>query len=166
MATNNPTSSYGTYLLVKGLNYASGTWTAASGNTSYVKLIDIKDFPDLGGEPETLETTTLSDKVQTNILGIQSLDTFTFTANYTLADYIKLKALETYIATNGHATFELWFCPAGISTTPVDTDCTDGQFQFKGDISSFVAGKGVNEVKELTISISASTEITQLKTLV
>lgn len=27
------------------------------------KLIDIKEFPDLGGEPEMLETTTLSDNI-------------------------------------------------------------------------------------------------------
>ena len=28
---------------------------------SYKKLIDIKEFPDLGGAPERLQTTTLSD---------------------------------------------------------------------------------------------------------
>ena len=33
---------------------------AASGGT-YSKVVDIKDFPDLGGAPEMLETTTLSD---------------------------------------------------------------------------------------------------------
>ena len=33
-----------------------------SGST-YAKLVDIKDFPDLGGAPEMLETTTLSDKM-------------------------------------------------------------------------------------------------------
>jgi len=29
--------------------------------TSLSKVVDIKDFPDLGGAPEVLETTTLSD---------------------------------------------------------------------------------------------------------
>ena len=56
------------------------------------KLIDIKEFPDLGGEPEMLETTTLSDNMQTYIAGIQSLDGLSFTANYTLADFQTLKA--------------------------------------------------------------------------
>lgn len=158
-ATTNPTSSYGTFLMVKGLAYSAGAWSV-SANT-YTKLIDIKDFPDLGGTPETLETTTLSDKVQTNILGIQSLDIFEFTANYTLGDYVKLKALETYIAANSAVDFEIWFAPAGLSATPVTTDAKDGEFAFKGEISSYVAGKGVNEVKEITISISATTEITQ-----
>ena len=61
---------------------------------SWSKLIDIKEFPDLGGDPDMLETTTLSDKMQTFIAGIQSMDGLSFTANYTLTDYKALKALE------------------------------------------------------------------------
>ena len=33
------------------------------------KVVDVKDFPDLIGEPELLETTTLSDSQVTNIPG-------------------------------------------------------------------------------------------------
>ena len=58
------------------------------------KLIDIKEFPDLGGTPEMLETTTLTDRMQTYIPGIQSLDAMEFSANYTLTEYKKLKLLE------------------------------------------------------------------------
>ena len=54
--------------------------------STYTKLVDIKDFPDLGGAPEMLETTTLSDKMQTYIPGIQSIDALEFTANYTKTD--------------------------------------------------------------------------------
>ena len=61
--------------------------------STYTKLVDIKDFPDLGGAPEMLETTTLSDKMQTYIPGIQSLDALEFTANYTKTDFTTLKAL-------------------------------------------------------------------------
>ena len=61
---------------------------------AWEKLVDIKEFPDLGGEPEMLETTTLSDKMQTYIAGIQSLEGLSFNANYTKADFKKLKALE------------------------------------------------------------------------
>ena len=74
-------STYKVFLMKK----TSDTWS---------KLIDIKDFPDLGGSPELLETTTLSDKMQTYIPGIQSLDALEFTANYTKEDYSTLKALE------------------------------------------------------------------------
>ena len=49
--------------------------------SSYEKLVDIKDYPDLGGEPEMLQTTTLSDKMHTYTPGIQSLEGMTFTAN-------------------------------------------------------------------------------------
>lgn len=75
-------STYKVFLMKKG----------TTGNT-YEKLIDIKEFPDLGGDPEMLETTTLSDKMQTYIAGIQSLDALAFTANYTLTDYKALQAL-------------------------------------------------------------------------
>ena len=50
--------------------------------STYEKLIDIKDFPDLGGAPEMLETTTLSDKMQTYIPGIQNIDALEFSSNY------------------------------------------------------------------------------------
>ena len=53
----------------------------ASSEETYKKLIDIKEFPDLGGEPEMLETTTLSDSMQTYIAGIQSMDGLSFSAN-------------------------------------------------------------------------------------
>ena len=53
----------------------------ASSTGSYEKLLDIKSFPDLGGAPEMLETTTLSDNMQTYISGIQSMDGLEFDAN-------------------------------------------------------------------------------------
>ena len=89
MADIKAISTYKTYL-----HYKSGD--------SYEKLIDIKDFPDLGGEPEMLETTTLSDKMQTYIPGIQSLDALTFTCNYTKEEYAKL-CQQTNIYGDGHA---------------------------------------------------------------
>ena len=64
-------------------------------STDWEKVVDIKEFPDLGGSPEMLETTTLSDRMQTYIPGIQSLDALEFTTNYTLDDYKKLKASRT-----------------------------------------------------------------------
>ena len=65
---------------------------ASTGNT-YEKLVDIKEFPDLGGEPEMLETTTLSDNMQTSIAGILSLDGRSFSCNSHMAAFTKLKAL-------------------------------------------------------------------------
>jgi len=121
---------------------------------TYAKLIDIKDFPDLGGAPEMLETTTLSDGAQTYIPGIQSLDALEFTANYTKADYTTLAALA-----GTDTDYAVWFgaTEAGGVITP---DGSDGKFAFKGQLSVFVAGGGVNEVVDMTITIVPSTVIT------
>lgn len=78
--------------------------TTSSSTTTYEKLVDIKDFPDLGGAPEMLETTTLSDGAQTYIPGIQSQEALEFTANYTKDDFDTLKALE-----GTEVDFAVWF---------------------------------------------------------
>ena len=125
----------------------------ASSEGTYTKLIDIKEFPDLGGEPEMLETTTLSDKMQTYIAGIQSLDALSFSANYTLADYQRLKALE-----GKTESYAVWF--GGTESAGVVTpDGSNGKFSFDGELSVYPVGGGVNEVVGMNISIAPSTII-------
>ena len=132
------TSSYKTFLMHKD-------------GDEYKKLVDIKDFPDLGGAPEMLETTTLSDSMQTYIEGIQSLDALEFNINYTLEVY------ETIMAMKGVETeFAVWFG----GTDGENPTGSDGKFEFKGYISIRVTGKGVNEVREAVLSIAPSTPIT------
>lgn len=126
----------------------------ASASADYTKLVDIKEFPDLGGEPEMLETTTLTDGMQTYIPGIQSLDSMTFSANYTKADYTTLKGLEG--TTKDYA---VWF-GGTVSGTTVTPTGTDGKFKFEGQLSVYANGGGVNEVVNMTISIAPSTPIT------
>lgn len=134
-------STYKVFLMKK----TSDTWS---------KLIDIKDFPDLGGSPELLETTTLSDKMQTYIPGIQSLDALEFTANYTKADYTALKALD-----GEENDYAVWF--GGTESGGVVTPTGDnGKFAFKGALSVYASGGGVNEVVDMTITIAPSTPIT------
>jgi hypothetical protein len=120
---------------------------------TWKKVIDIKEFPDLGGTPEMIEITTLSDKVQRNIPGVQSLDALEFTANYTLTDYKALKALE-----GTEKEFAVWFggTENGDTVTP---NGSDGKFKFKGQLSVYTNGGGTNEVVEMTISIAASSAI-------
>ena len=121
---------------------------------TWEKLIDIKEFPDLGGTPEMLETTTLSDNMQTYIPGIQSLDALEFTSNYTRTDYKKLKALE-----GEDKEYAVWFggTESGGTLTPTGSD---GKFKFNGQLSVFPVGGGVNEVVDMTITIAPSTPIT------
>lgn len=121
--------------------------------STYEKLVDIKDFPDLGGSPEMLETTTLSNGMQTYIPGIQSLEALEFTANYDKTDYATLSALK-----DKDTKFAVWFggTEEGGVVTP---DGSEGKFEFSGKLSVFVAGGGVNEVVDMTITIAPSTAI-------
>jgi len=135
-------STYKVFLMKKGAN------------DTYEKLVDIKEFPDLGGAPEMLETTTLSDNMQTYIPGIQSLDALEFTANYTKADFTALKALDG--VENNYA---VWFGGTGEGENLTPTG-SDGKFEFKGQLSVFPVGGGVNEVVDMTITIAPSTPIT------
>lgn len=138
------TSSYKTFLM-KG--------TTSGDTTTYEKLVDIKDFPDLGGAPEMLETTTLSDPMSTFIPGIQSLDALEFTTNYVLEDFKKLKELD-----GKNEKYAVWFgaTETGGVLTPTGSD---GKFSFEGQLSVFVVGAGTNEVRDMTITIAPSTPI-------
>lgn len=135
------TSTYMTFLMHK------------KDGSTYEKLVDIKTFPDIGGEPETLETTTLSDRMQTHILGIQGSEAMVFETNYDHTEYLALKELEG--KTEGYA---VWFGgeESGNTVTPTGTE---GKFSFDGMLSVRVTGGGVNEVRGMSISIAPSTVI-------
>ena len=49
-------------MAISSYNVILKTSDTASG--TYTKLVDIKDFPDLGSAPDTIEVTTLSDKMK------------------------------------------------------------------------------------------------------
>lgn len=135
-------STYKVFLMHKGAS-----------ESTYSKLLDIKSFPDLGGEPELLETTSLSDNMQTYILGIQSLEGLSFEANYDITDYQSLQALE---GSNEH--YAVWFGGTD-STGTLVPDGSEGKFSFDGELSVYVNGGGVNEVVNMTITIAPSTPI-------
>lgn len=126
----------------------------ATSGTTYSKLVDIKSFPDLGGAPEMLETTTLSDNMQTYIAGIQSLDALEFEANYTKTDYDALKKLE-----GKTEKYAVWFGGTGEGSA-LTPNGSDGKFAFEGQLSVYATGGGVNEVVGMNISIAPSTPIT------
>ena len=109
---------------------------------SVAKVIDIKDFPDLIGEPEMLETTVLSSDVQTHIPGVKAAQTLTFTYNFTKEDFAKVEA-----DANKPLHYALEF--------------SDGsKFTWEGQHSSRLPGKGVNEVIEAQVVCAASSAVT------
>lgn len=140
-------SSYKVFLM--------GLYAPATGTTGvWQKLVDIKDFPDLIEPPEQLETTTLSNKNRTYIPGIQDASEKTFTCNYTKADFDKLAALQGTLY--GYA---VWFGGTEVDAVVTPTG-SDGKFSFAGYITPSVSGAGVNEVVNMTITITPATDIT------
>lgn len=113
----------------------------------FKKLVDIKDYPDMGGSPELIETTTLTQtKRRTNIKGLEDASDLTFTANYTLEDYTTISALTDIIQS-----FKLMLGEDGV----------DGIFSWTGEISVYLSGAGVGDVREMILTITESTPITQ-----
>lgn len=127
--------------------------TTANNTTTYAKLVDIKDYPDLQGTREQLEITTLSDLSQKFIDGIKSGDTKEFLANYDKTDFETLEALEGV-----EQNLAVWF-GGTVSDGVVTPTGTDGKFEFKGYVSVKVNAGSVNAVREMTISINVSSDV-------
>lgn len=132
------TSTYQTYLM------------KSTNGTEWTKLVDIKDAPALGGAPEQLDATTMSDKSTKNINGIQSMDAMEFTANYDPTDYQTLVALAD---TTTH--FAVWLG----GTTAGVPDGNLGKFSWDGKLTVYVDALSVNAVKDMKINISKETDI-------
>lgn len=135
-------STYKTFLMLGD----GGSWS---------KLIDIKEFPDLGGVPEMLDATTMSDGARVYELGIQETEAMTFTANYTLADFATVKALE-----GTEHQFAVWM-GATVANEIATPTGVDGKFEFKGKLTVTKNGGGVNEIQNMTITIAPTTVISQ-----
>lgn len=119
-------------------------WAESKAGT-FEKLVDITDYPDLGSEPNKLDTTDLSDtKYMTNILGLQEAPDLEFEANYELAEYTKIAAMQ-----NKDYWFNLELGAAGV----------DGIFEWSGSVQVYKNGGAVDEVRKMTIILSASTPI-------
>lgn len=137
------TSSFKTFLMVKG-----------STGSTYEKLIDIKEFPDLGSAPSGLDSTTLSDPQKVYIKDIMDNGgSLEFTANWDLDDYKKV------IAYRGKDTdYAVWFggTESDGSVTPTGSE---GKFEFTGDIDAWPKGAGVSAVREMGVAIVPSTPV-------
>ena len=137
------TSTYMTFLMHKKAD-----------EDTYEKLVDITEFPDLGTDPEMLETTTLSDRMQTFIMGIQGNEGLNFNTNYDHTGYLALKELE-----RKYEGYAVWFGGEEQADGTVTPTGSEGKFSFTGQLSVRVTGGGVNEVRGMGIMIAPSTVI-------
>lgn len=138
-------STFRTYLMYK-----------ATASAEYTKLIDIRSTPDLGGAPNMIETTTLSDDTQTFIPGVKQVgDGLEFSANYTKAEYARVKALE-----GQQIEYAVWKGGTGNSASTAVPDGSDGKWSFTGQLTVTPTGGNVDEVFGMTVTIAPSTAIT------
>ena len=134
-------TSYQTYLMF------------SEDGTDYEKLVDVKEIPDLGKAPDTVDITTLSDAQKRYLQDILDTGQLEFTANYDLADYKKLAAMA-----HKDYHFAVWF--GATTTNGVDTpDGSAGKFEFVGQLAVYVKGASVSSPVEMGIAIAPSTEI-------
>lgn len=115
--------------------------------TTWTKLADIKSYPDLTNPPERIDATTLSDEMRHYVPGVRDLPDYDFPANYDLTQYQAIKAL------------------AGTSLSlrirfGKTTDADVANFTFTGKVDATITGGDVNAVREMTVNVYPSTDIT------
>lgn len=110
-------------------------------DASWVKLTNLQEIPDLGGEKESLETTTLDDAAHTYCDGLISYgDSVSFTFLYEKEQFSALAAITEEVE---------WKVEL-----PDQTSCS-----FKGTGSVKINGIGVNEVITYALNVKPSSEM-------
>ena len=108
---------------------------------AFVILKDLQEFPDLGGDTDSVEVTTLDDAAHLYIPGLDDYgDSVDFTFLYVKEQFKTLAALEDT------QTWKVEF--------PDGTSCT-----FDGMCSVKLDGAGVNDPLTYTLSIKPSSEM-------
>lgn len=112
-----------------------------SGETEFTKLVDITEYPDMGGEKEKIDVTTLSDIKKRTINGIEEVSDLAFKAWYEKEDYEALLELEEADTID---TYQLWF----------GEDGEDGIFEWSGKMHVYPSSGSSNAAREMAFSIS------------
>lgn len=133
--------AYGCYLMIKK-------------NEKYEKLVDIVDMPDLGGEDDELEITTLSDGAHRFMPGIKGNSSQDFTINH---DYEKFKEIKEMECEEKDLAVWLGFSGEFGSEVP---DGSEGKWSFKGYISIWKNSQSVGDVPQDTLRVTPSSVMT------
>ena len=108
---------------------------------AFIELTNLQEIPELGGDSEKLEITTLADAAHMYTDGIKSYgDSLAFTFLYETAQFDTLNKLE------GSSEWKV--------TLPDATSCT-----FSGTSSVKLAGVGVNAVLTYTLNVTPDSEM-------
>ena len=122
-------------VLSKGITLSYKTSSASD----FTQLTNLQEIPDLGGETEAIEITTLADEAHVYMDGIKNYgDSIAFKFLYDKTQF------ETLTGLTGTSTWKV--------TLPDTTTCT-----FSGTCSVKLDGAGVNAALGYTLSIKPST---------
>ena len=122
-------------VLSKGITLSYKTSSAGE----FTQLTNLQEIPDLGGETEAIEITTLADEAHVYLDGIKNYgDSIAFKFLYDKTQF------ETLIGLTGTVNWKV--------TLPDTTACT-----FSGTCSVKLDGAGVNAALGYTLSIKPST---------
>ena len=117
------------------LGYKNGS------SSTFVDLTNLQEIPELGGETEAIEITTLADAAHKYTDGIKNYgDSLAFTFLYEKEQFTTLQSL-------GEVTWRV--------TLPDGTTCS-----FSGNGSVKLAGVGVNAALTYTLSIKPTSDMT------
>lgn len=113
-------------------------WGKRNGTNAYAELVEIKDVPESGSEPETIEVTTLKNSKKKYIPGRQDSPTQSFTYNYTESNYFT--KVKPYCDGNVHEFLVVF--PDGTST------------YIKGKATTYKNAVSLNSAVEATLVIT------------
>lgn len=122
----------------------------ASGDVDYKELDYLMEIPEIGGNPEKIDVTVLTDKVKKSIKGIGDPGdlpfVFLYDASTATSNYRVLKDIET---SGEVASFKLMY-PDGSG------------HEFDAEVSVKIGGGGVNAAKTFTASMFLQSDITDI----
>lgn len=116
----------------------------ASGGNSFTDLTNLQEIPDLGGDTDAVEVTTLDDAAHMYINGLKDYgESLDFTFLYDKTQFTTLNGL------SGTTEWKVTFPGTSANT-----------FTFSGESSVKINGVGVNDAITYTLSVKPSTAIT------
>lgn len=111
------------------------------------EVVDVREFPDLLGDAESLETTTLGDTMQTARPGLKGSDTLSFTCLFSgMGLGTNWKLLKDVEDTGEPETFTV-------------TLSSGDELEFDAYVTMGMPGKGPNDILEFTANLMPSSEI-------
>lgn len=113
---------------------------------TYTEVKGLQEIPELGGDPEQIDTTTLADTVKTSIPGVQDLGDLAFTFLYSKTNYLALTNSSTGLKSDTVYSWQVEFSD-GLTAT------------FSAIPNIKLGGGGVNAAVNFTINMSLQSAI-------